>query len=245
LAGSPTPAPDSSASVVVRVATFNARHGVNPRGRVSNRGLVETCRSLDADVLALQELDQYVFRSWFRDQAAMVARALGRKYAVARARRAPLTGWQCNALCVRGKIADVEVVELPRRPEHEQRVALLTQVELSGTALSTGCTHLQHRGHGAAREQLEFVLEALSTRPRPRLLAGDLNLAADVAEPLLAAHGYHAAESGPTFPAAEPRRRIDWIAVDDRTSVLGARIHAPLVGDHCPLVADVAVAAGA
>ena len=119
----------------------------------------------------------------------------------------------------------------------ERRVALLARVKLAGATLSVACTHLQHSG-GDAREQLAAVIETLISRPSPRLLLGDFNLGPDDVEPLLAARGFTAAPSGPTFPAGAPRRRIDWIAVDGGLRVVGARRHDPVVGDHCPLSAD-------
>jgi endonuclease/exonuclease/phosphatase family metal-dependent hydrolase len=235
----PSTRPDG---MVVRVATYNARHGVGRFGIVSRRGLVGTCRSLDADILALQEVDRFVARSWFRDQPAMIARALAMRHVTAPAKRAPGGGSQCNALCARGRLADVEILELPRPPGIERRVAILSRVTLSATAISVACTHLQHRG-GVAREQLVAVLDRLLQRPAPRLLAGDLNIGPEQVEPILAARGFRAAPSGPTFPAHAPRTRIDWIAVDAGLEVVAARLHRALVGDHTPLVADLAVTA--
>jgi endonuclease/exonuclease/phosphatase family metal-dependent hydrolase len=225
--------------VVLRVATFNARHGAGPLGIVSNRKLVDTCRSLDADILALQEVDQRVVRSWFRDQPTYVARRLAQRVVATATKRTPVGGRQCNALCARGPIDEVEVVELPRRDGDERRVALLARIRLVGGNVSVACVHLQHRRSNGA-EQLEHALAALSTRAGPRLVAGDFNLQPDEVLPRLAAHGYVAAESGPTAPAIEPTRRIDWIAVDADLRIVGARLHQPFVGDHLPLSVDLA-----
>ncbi|GIU90437.1 MAG: endonuclease/exonuclease/phosphatase [Acidimicrobiia bacterium] len=227
-----------SDTLVVRVATFNAQHGARPGRLPSTHGLVETCRGLDADVLGLQEVDRHVPRTWFADQPAAVARVLGYQHRSAPAKRTPIGGRQCNALCARGSIADVEVVELPGRPQDERRVLLLARVVLPAGAVTVGVTHLATAGR--ARVQLPVVLERLDARPPPHLLLGDLNLTEGDVEPVLAAHGLQAAPSGPTFPASSPRRRIDWIAVGGGLSVGPARVHRTLVGDHCPLVADVA-----
>ena len=62
----------------MRLATFNILHGRSlADGQVSTERLVEACASLDADVLALQEVDRGQARSGGVDQAAEVARALG------------------------------------------------------------------------------------------------------------------------------------------------------------------------
>jgi endonuclease/exonuclease/phosphatase family metal-dependent hydrolase len=232
-----SPRPDG---VVLRVATCNPRHGAGRFGLVSHRGLIDTCRSLDADILALQELDRFVVRSWFADQPTLVARTLAMRHVAAVTKRTPVGGSQCNALCARGELNNVEIVELPHREGAERRVAIFARVTLAGAAVSVACTHLQHRG-GGAREQLAAVLETLLDRPSPRIVAGDFNIGPGDVEPLLAARGFTAAPSGPTFPAGAPRNRIDWIAVDAGLRVVGARLHNPVVGDHRPLVADLAV----
>jgi endonuclease/exonuclease/phosphatase family metal-dependent hydrolase len=58
----------------VRLASFNVLHGRSlTDGLVSTSRLVEACASLDADVLALQEIDRNQARSGGVDQTAAVA----------------------------------------------------------------------------------------------------------------------------------------------------------------------------
>jgi endonuclease/exonuclease/phosphatase family metal-dependent hydrolase len=226
--------------VVLRVATFNPRHGAGRFGFVSHRKLVDSCRTLDADILALQEVDRHVVRSWFRDQPALIANRLALRHVTAPAKHTPVGGWQCNALCARGQITDVEVVELPRATGSERRVALLARVVLAGGSVSVACTHLQHRRSNGP-EQLAFVLDAIAARPLPRLVMGDFNLGPTIVEPLLAARAFVPAPTGPTAPARAPARRIDWIAADAGLRVVTSRLHQPLVGDHLPVGADLAL----
>jgi len=62
----------------VRLASFNVLHGRSlVDGKVSTTRLVEACVSLDADVLALQEIDRGQARSGGDDQTAAVADAMG------------------------------------------------------------------------------------------------------------------------------------------------------------------------
>ncbi|MGH9226609.1 MAG: endonuclease/exonuclease/phosphatase family protein [Acidimicrobiales bacterium] len=61
-----------------RLATFNILHGLSvDDGLVSTERLVEACRSLDADVLCLQEVDRGQARSGGVDQTAAIAEGLG------------------------------------------------------------------------------------------------------------------------------------------------------------------------
>jgi endonuclease/exonuclease/phosphatase family metal-dependent hydrolase len=223
---------------VIRVATFNARHAADD-GRRPLRALHQTCAALDADVLAVQELDRHVIRTWFRDQPRRLARALRYAYAFAPAKHLGPGGRQCNALYVRGALRDVEVVELPR-PEHlEPRNAIVARAVCGAGELTVACTHLQHRPRADARPQLERVLQAMRARPGPHVLAGDLNLATAEAVPLLRAAGFEPVEVGPSSPRVAPREQIDWVAHDGLTLVEG-RLGEASLSDHLPVVATFA-----
>jgi endonuclease/exonuclease/phosphatase family metal-dependent hydrolase len=63
---------------VLRLASFNVLHGRSlADGEVSTQRLAEACASLEADVLALQEIDRNQARSGGVDQTAAVAAAMG------------------------------------------------------------------------------------------------------------------------------------------------------------------------
>ncbi|MCD0482815.1 endonuclease/exonuclease/phosphatase family protein [Streptacidiphilus sp. ASG 303] len=95
----------------LRIATFNLLHG-QPLARdgaplpfppdpadpaAAAAGLAEAVASLDADVLALQEVDRHQPRSGLVDQAAVAAEAMGaadwRFAAALHGRPAPVSGW--------------------------------------------------------------------------------------------------------------------------------------------------------
>jgi endonuclease/exonuclease/phosphatase family metal-dependent hydrolase len=228
---------DAPEPTVLRIATFNTRHAADD-GLFRHRALVETCRGFDADVLALQELDRYVIRTWFRNQPALVAHALAMRYVAAPAKHLPIGGRQCNALLTRGALADVEVLDLPQPPGLEPRVAIVARVVLPGLEISVACSHLHHRPRSNAAPQLATIVEALATRPGPRIIAGDLNLNEHEAIPLLRDAGYLPIEVGPTAPRIAPREQIDWIACDG-FDLVHAEVHEPLVSDHLAVVATL------
>ena len=226
---------------VVRIATFNARHAADD-GLFRHRALVETCRAFDADVLALQELDRHVVRTWFRNQPALTARALAMQYVAAPAKHLGPGGRQCNALLARGPLADVEVLDLPQPPGLEPRTAIVARVILPGLELSAASTHLHHLPRSNAVPQLAMIIETLDARPGPRIIAGDLNLNADEVVPLLRDAGYLPLEVGPTAPREAPREQIDWIACDAGFQLVHAEVHEPLVSDHLAVVATLSYA---
>jgi len=220
----------------MRVATFNVKHGENGAGRVDLRRLAAACRSLRADVLAVQEVERFARRSGFRDEMRVIARATGLRAVFGEAARRKWRSYG-NVLLARGPITDVEVLKLPRPAAGEPRVAIVARVAVDGVGLSVAATHLSfRRGEGAP--QLDVLLAALAERPGPRLVLGDLNIGPDVVLPAVTAAGYTVAPTEATFPAGAPRTRLDYVAVSGLDVVSGST---PAVGtsDHLPVVAEL------
>ncbi len=225
----------------LRVATFNVKHGDNGGGRVDLRRLADACAALSADVLAIQEVDRFARRAWFRDEMRVIARATGLQAVFGEAAR---RRWRTygNVLLARGPISDVDVIRLPRPNGGEQRVAIVARVDVDGLGLWVGATHLSFRA-GEGLPQLEVLLDALAGREGPRLLLGDLNLGPEVVEPAVTGAGYRLAPTGPTFPAKAPRIRIDFVAVSG-LEILTASTPPAGMSDHLPVVAEVEGAGG-
>jgi endonuclease/exonuclease/phosphatase family metal-dependent hydrolase len=216
----------------VRVVTWNVRHGRPRRGFTSNRKLAAAIASFDADVLALQEVDRTVIRSWFADQPARAARAaVATSSEYAAARRVAVTGSDGVVLCLRTPAA-FRTLRLPHR-WGQARVALVADTSW-GTVVTT---HLQNEA-SEARHQLDWLLEELAPLRQPCVLLGDLNLCpGDISGPLQAA-GFDLAGGGPTEPAEAPRQRIDHVAVAGLT-IDAVSVGAAPVSDHRPLIAEL------
>lgn len=220
---------------VPRVATFNLHHAAPPHRWATRRGLRQAVQRLGADLVALQEVDRFVVRSGFADQAAVAARASGMHSVFARTRW--LAGGHYGiGLLSRSVPAAVEVVWLPRHGR-EQRAAIVASVELGGERVSVAATHLQNDPDIAPR-QLEVVLDRLLRRPGPRLLMGDLNVGPAAIGARLASDGLRPGASVATFPVWRPRSAIDWIAADGRR-LEGVEAADIWLSDHFPLVATL------
>ena len=230
----------------IRVATFNIRHGATVDDLVRPVALARACAALDPDVLGLQEVERGNRRSWYVDQGRFVAAYLRARYVAGPAVRRSRWRTYGNGLVARGRIRDVEVVDLPRGPEREPRSAVLAVVTVGETA-HLGRGHAPPAPPGAPAASAERRRRASSapssTRsvrgPAPRLLLGDLNLQPPAAQPILESAGFTVAEHGPTYPADVPRIRLDYVAVDG-LRVGDVRVAAPAtVSDHRAVVADL------
>lgn len=228
---------------VFRVAFWNIHHGApGARWFANHASVTAGVAQLDADVIVLSEVDQRVWRSWFRDQAHLLGSRLGYHVLFAPARRLS-PGWYGNALLSRTPPERTEVLALPARRGAETRSAVLTSIPIGGTSISVAGTHLQNAGsdgggHAEAISQLGVVTDAMASRPSPAVLAGDFNLLATDVEPAFALAGLSAVPTGPTYPFPTPRRRIDWMGVRGLEVVSSGTV--PIFGsDHVAISADL------
>ncbi len=235
------------------MATFNLLHGRSPTdGRVDVDRLAEAVRTIDADVLALQEVDHAQPRSGYADLAAVAAEAMGAaayrfvpalvgtpggtsgdaatqeqvpapSYGIALLSRHPVSAWR--------------EVRLPRVRwgDDEPRVAVVAEVETPERRVAVAATHLTFVRWWSGRQLVALVRE-LGTHEHPALLVGDLNMGARRARRLT---GFHALAEHPTFPADRPRRQLDHV-LGNRPWPVSASAAVPLpLSDHRALVVDL------
>jgi endonuclease/exonuclease/phosphatase family metal-dependent hydrolase len=241
--------------VAVRVATFNVHHGAPRGGDVDLDATIEACRSLDADVLAIQELDAGASRSGGVEQAGAIAEALGMQVVFAPTVALRGGGTYGHAVLSRRPLRDVEVLPLSAASGREPRVAILAETQVEERSdrghresagdheLSIAATHLQNERRGDPRpplaiRQLVETVGALATRPGPRLVLGDMNLEDDVVDPVFEAAGLLVVRSAPTFPSGRPTSTPDHVAVDG-LAVVSTFAPATTVSDHRPLVVEL------
>jgi endonuclease/exonuclease/phosphatase family metal-dependent hydrolase len=201
--------------------------------------LARAVAQLDVDVLAVQEVERRVIRSWFADQPDLISVAADadmHNFAPAR-HHLLLTGEDGIALCVRGAIDCRRVLELPRESGAQRRVAIVAAVAVGDEDATIVTTHL-HNDASVARRQLGALLEAVGEEPRPRLLLGDLNLRPDDIAAALASAGFTLVETAATQPAWAPVQRIDHVAVDGLVAGHSS-VPAVDVSDHRPVIVEV------
>ena len=220
----------------MRVVSANLQHGVPDPVGVPRLGRAEgPLRDLAGDVYALQELDHRRVRTRFAHQGERLARVLGGELVWALAKRMELGG-QANALVVRGEVVEREVVVLSG--PGERRVLVLAVVVVDGDRWTVGTTHLALRA-AVAREQLGECLAALTTRPAPWVLAGDLNLQPREVEPDAQEHGFDVVDGEPTHSARRaPTRRLDHLLTRGCDVATHGVTKLP-VSDHLAVWADL------
>lgn len=252
----------------VRMVTYNIAAGRNADQTFDLTTTIDQLRSLDADVVALQEVDRHWGeRSEWRDLVGELGESLGmhtafapiysldpatpdeprREYGLALLSRYPILAVDNHELTRKSSV-------FPDLPPGPMPGFLEATLQVGGTPLHVYNTHLDSKGDPTLREiEVAETLEIMAADPEgtPQVLAGDYN--AQPGDPELdplwgtVADGWTAARrtsGGPmTYPAPEPVKRIDVISVTPGIRVRHASVPsdaaAAQASDHRPVVMEL------
>lgn len=258
----------------MRLATFNILHGRSLHdGQVDVDRLAAAVKAIDADVLAMQEVDLDQPRSAKADLTAAAAEAMaavsyrfvaalsgtpGATWMAVTGREQPGTAAYGIALLSRYPARSWQVLRLPRIPMRfpmylptPGRVMIVREEPRAAVVaqLDTPAGPLTvantHLSFvpGWNRVQLRILRRDLAAMPGPRVLMGDLNMTPPGPE---AGSRMRSLAAADTFPADVPCRQLDHILVDDAALVAGdVSVPAMPISDHRPLIVDLPDAAGA
>lgn len=270
-AGAYADPPAEAATVPLRVVSYNIHAGAGTDNVFDLDRQVEELRSLDADVIGLQEVDvHWGARSGWRDLATELGARLGmevffapiysldplpadaprREYGVAVLSRHPILAAE-NHDITRLSTQEANPVPAPAPGFPEVRI------RVRGVPVHVYTTHLDYRADPSIRtaqvaDTLRILDEDCDRHGRcPRqVLTGDFNAvhAAPELAPLWERLTDASTEAGadlPTYPALNPRTRIDYVAASPGTVVVkGVTVPETLASDHRPVVADLALRRG-
>lgn len=245
-----------SEDAVLRVATYNIQAGAGDLTRIA-----EEIRAMNADVVALQEVDvHWHARSHFEDQATALGKALDvevrfapiyrlpgasgqptREFGVALLSRLPIASWSNDSLT---RLSTQQANPVPARMPGLLRAV----VNFRGTRVNVLTTHLDYRSDPAIRRaQVDEIVAVLGRISGPTILAGDLNATPEALElqPLfrrLMDAWRTGAGPGYTYPSAAPTKRIDYVLYSDPFVLVEARVPESAIADHRPVIVSLRLA---
>jgi len=226
----------------MKLATYNIHACIGADGRFDPHRTVRVMRQLNADVLALQEVEHHQVDGI--DLLEYLATAT-RMQAIAGPTLLRETRDYGNALLTRLPVLTLNRVDLSL-PRYEPRGALDAMLDWHGQRVRVVATHLGLRPD-ERRLQVRRLLALLESTPAAlSVLLGDLNEWFLWGRPLRWLRGYFAAAPQPrTYPARFPLFALDRIWVHPRSALTAIAVHnspaARVASDHLPLVAELAI----
>ncbi len=225
---------------LLTVCTYNIHAGRDALNRPSLPQITATLAQSEADLCLLQEVDKNLPRSGFADQAAVLGRALGARACFYGRLRFGTAAFG-NATLSRLSIGRVQKVALPGGGEVRGALG----VHLEREDIWVWNTHLGLREEWRA-EQLSALEKALDDQPVV-LVGGDFNapLEEEAVGAFLRNTGLQILSAdAPTFPAAAPAHRIDFLLgrglfTSNAAAGVEARTTADPGSDHCLVWARV------
>lgn len=252
----------------MRIATFNILGGRSPADdRVNIERFAGAIAQLDADVLALQEVDRNQPRSEHADLTTAAAEAMGATehrfvaalsgergdtWVAADGEEQPEAAAYGIALLTRYPVLAWQVTRLPALPTrvpmlfrgHRRPVWVTDEARVAVAAVvDTPRARMTVAGThlsfipGWNGRQLRLLMRSMATRPRPLVLMGDLNMGPRRAARLT---GMRPLATDATFPAGGPDRQLDHVLLDgELPPVRFQAVQLPL-SDHLAVIVDFA-----
>lgn len=251
----------------LRLVTYNIAHGRGLRpiqGFQTKRSMQAHLRriaallvKLDADVVALQEIDQESRWAGNFDHLEYLRTHAGYAHALhgVTTRRTGLFNL-CygNAFLSRLPLEEGEAVTFGQRTVGEKGF-LFAEITVGASRVPLINLHLHYRSRSARLEQVAQVFAYLEKRHNTRapfwsvapIVCGDFNTSgkvSDAAAGLLAALGRFDAyamhpKNGRTFPSPLPTRALDFVFVPTCLEVPRCEVIRSWLSDHRPVVAEV------
>lgn len=226
---------------VLRVLSYNIYHGETMKGDFDLDLIASVIKSLDPDLVALQEVDFYTRRAKHMDLAAELG---------LRTNLAPLFGRAMlfdggeygEGILSRNSFLSSRNHALPSGEGKEPRSALEVRLVMkSGDTIAFVGTHFDHTGDVDRINQAAELRDILAGVDLPVLLAGDLNATPEsrTMEILFSDLKPSDKDFAPTIPSDGPRVKIDYILYGppERWRVLESRVICDSVAsDHCALL---------
>ena len=226
---------------LLRIATFNIRHGRGLDNVVDLRRTATAISETDAQVVALQELDRFQERSNRRDQLELLAGFTGYEISFWPTVRKKSGAEYGIALATRrdvGLSPDLRFEPLPRVGDEEPRGAIVGRFEQLG--FSVVATHLS-TDRKVRRAQTDRLLELGRDLEPPVLIMGDFNHGRFGLRPLTQAGFDPGRKIEHTMSSRSLRWQIDFVLVGPPAQLASTHTITTDASDHVPLVAEVMV----
>lgn len=236
----------------LRILTWNLHAGIGSDGRLDVARIAAEITALDPDLVALQEVDAYRPRTGFVAQWRVYGQLTGLNaffgpnvlaYGQGEGPPGHPGRWieqYGNAVLTKWAARAVENHPLTDSSHGDGDQEPRGCLEVEAGPATWLCTHWGLHPETRRGQSRDVCALAAARAPRPVAILGDLNAASISAEvsPLRTRFLDTGAGAGPTFPAAQPERRIDYCFLPKGWRICTARVLETIASDHRPVLVE-------
>lgn len=222
----------------LRIISYNIHHGEGLDGKTDYKRIGQMIRNLQADIVALQEIDSVTGRSGHKDVLQEIANE-ALMYPVFT--RAIAYDGGAYGIGLLSKTHPLQIKQFPLPGKEEPRVLLLAEFE----EFWIGCTHLSLTPEDQLAS-LPIIRQFASGIKKPFLLAGDWNALPNDATIREIQKDFVLLNDTeqPTYPADKPKQLLDYIAVWKNTGKYILKKNFSVIpdmqsSDHRPIMAKI------
>ena len=224
----------------LKLVTYNIHRAVGSDGRMDPDRIARVEHELDADVVALQEVE---FGSELPGALLSTLSETMNAHVIEGATLRDERGHYGNAVLTRISPTQTQRIDLSA-PRREPRGAIELDIEVANSRVQIIATHLGLRP-AERRRQIRCLLDRLQDSSADvRVLLGDLNEWFLWGRPVRWLHRmFDRTPAPPTFPARKPRLALDRLWVTPGSALERVYVHdsdlARITSDHLPLIGEL------
>lgn len=226
----------------IKVVTYNIRTCKGMDGKVDLPRVAMVLKSLDADIIALQEVDMGNPRTWLVKQANVLARLLDMGCVYGEASRYRIGSFG-NAVLSRFPIKGYINHQLPA--PNPQRSMQEVHLDVNGQMIRVFNTHLELNRDLRLTQIRDFIVPLIQSSSAPAIFAGDFNETPDdpgvkfLTDCFTDSFVVNSGLLDNTFTSYNPAERIDFIFLNDGFQALDYRIQFADASDHLPVFSKI------
>lgn len=227
-------------NISLKIMTYNIQYGKGIDGLQDLSRIANKIEKSNADIIALQEVETFSYRSKFKNQTQWLASELN-MYAVYSP--ALVIGFYQYGNAILSKYPITSYKSIKVTSKREPRNILIANIDICNKSLFFISTHLGL----STEERIKHVNQILENtkHKRPTIIAGDWNSTSDRQEVQLIKQFFNDSykiagnNKGYTFPGDLPQARIDYIFTSKDIEIIDSRIIKTKVSDHLPVITNV------
>ena len=228
----------------LKLASYNIRHGADINYKMNLAGTLAVLKKMDADVIALQEVDKRCTRSNKVDQAKYLGDKLGMHHAFGKFM--DFQGGEYGmAILSKYPILETKIHKLPAGGEPRVAVEIIVEVA-KGQKASFVSIHFDWTTEERRQPQIKALLKGLEKRTHPVALIGDFNATPKSKSMALFKQDWvniPKKGNGFTFPADKPAKEIDYFVLRgfEAKGVTCEVVNEVKASDHRPIRMSITI----